>query len=155
MLRPSLDFTNDGIGLRGVARLKVANRTPEAMYTFFPYLYLPMSDWALYGAVLSQGSFNSSIRNPYGDILDVKLESLVSRHQVGKNMDSICHEAIFTNCFCERLGYKGDAALASSAYLNGQDVRSLDAVVFRERHIGLQLCLVYGGKYYRISSQLP
>ena len=121
----------------------------------FPYLHLPMSDWALYGAVLSHGSFNSSIRNPYGDILDVKLESLVSRHQVGKNMDSICHEAIFTNCFCERLRYKGDAALASSAYLNGQDVRGLDAVVFQERHIGFQLCLVYGGKYYSISSQLP
>ena len=63
----------------------------------------------------------------------MKLESLVSRHQVGKNMDSICHEAIFTNCFCERLRYKGDAALASSAYLNGQDVRGLDAVVFQEQ----------------------
>ena len=116
-----------------------------------------MSDWALYGAVLSQGSFNSSIRNPYGDILDVKLESLVSRHHVGKNIDSICHKlkAFFTNYFCERLRYKGDVALASSTYLNGQDVRGLGAVVFQERHISLQLCLVYGGKYYRISSQLP
>ena len=82
-----------------------------------PYFDPAMSNRANHGTVQGKRGFYNTIRNPYGDVMQVKLQTFCSRQRLGKDKRTIENETMLCDGVYYGVTGEGDATLASSAVL--------------------------------------